>query len=56
MSRVELPQRAQYAQEIRFLEPEEVQALAVAAVPGAYQDVDRALYVTAAMTGLRQGS
>ena len=41
--------------DIRFLEPVEVQALAAAAVDGAYQAIDRALYLTAAMTGLRQG-
>jgi integrase len=42
-------------EDIRFLEPTEVQALADAAVEGTYQRIDRALYLTAAMTGLRQG-
>jgi integrase len=41
--------------EIRFLELDEVDALTRAARPGAYQIIDRALYRTAAMTGLRQG-
>jgi integrase len=42
-------------EDIRFLEPIEVQALADAAIQGIYQQIDRALYLTAAMTGLRQG-
>jgi integrase len=42
-------------EDIRFLEPEEVEALADSVVAGPYEAVDRALYVTAAMTGLRQG-
>ena len=42
-------------EDIRFLEPAEVDALARAAVPGPYQAIDRAFYVTAAMTGLRHG-
>jgi integrase len=41
--------------EIRFLTVEEVEALAAAAVTGPYQQLDRAMYLTAAMTGLRQG-
>jgi integrase len=41
--------------EIRYLTMPEVQALAGAAVPGEHQQLDRALYLTAAMTGLRQG-
>jgi integrase len=41
--------------EIRFLELDEVDALVSAAQPGAYEAIDRALYLTAAMTGLRQG-
>ena len=51
---VELP-AAQRNEDIRFLEPDEVEALANAAVVGEYQAIDRALYLTAAMTGLRQG-
>jgi integrase len=42
-------------EDIRFLEPIEVQALADATLEGTYQRIDRALYLTAAMTGLRQG-
>ena len=41
--------------DIRFLEPAELDALAHAAVAGAYQAIDRAFYITAAMTGLRHG-
>jgi integrase len=42
-------------QEIRFLDQIEVRTLAGAAVPGDYQQIDRALYLTAAMSGLREG-
>jgi integrase len=52
--RVELP-AAETSEDIRFLVPEEVLALADNAIDGPYQAIDRALYVTAAMTGLRQG-
>jgi integrase len=41
--------------EIRFLRLEEVDALVRHAIPGPYQQLDRALYRTAAMTGLRAG-
>jgi integrase len=41
--------------EIRFLELDEVEALVAAAQPGPHEAVDRALYRSAAMTGLRQG-
>jgi integrase len=41
--------------EIRYLTMPQVQALADAAVLGEHQQLDRALYLTAAMTGLRQG-
>lgn len=41
--------------EIRYLTMPQVEALASAAVPGEHQQLDRALYLTAAMTGLRQG-
>lgn len=41
--------------EIRYLTMPQVQALANAAVPGEHHQLDRALYLTAAMTGLRQG-
>lgn len=40
--------------EIRYLTMPQVQALASAAVTGEHQQLDRALYLTAAMTGLRQ--
>jgi integrase len=52
--RVELP-AAETSEDVRFLEPDEVLALADNAIDGPYQTIDRALYVTAAMTGLRQG-
>lgn len=42
-------------EEIRWLEPAEVHALAAHASAGPYEHLDRALYVVAAMTGLRQG-
>ncbi|HTA96779.1 MAG TPA: tyrosine-type recombinase/integrase [Solirubrobacteraceae bacterium] len=41
--------------EIRYLPMPQVEALANAAVPGEHHQLDRALYLTAAMTGLRQG-
>jgi integrase len=41
--------------EIRFLTIAEVDALASAAVAGEHHALDRVLYLTAAMTGLRQG-
>ncbi len=41
--------------EIRWLEPDEVRLLAAHAYDSPYQHLDRALYVVAAMTGLRQG-
>jgi integrase len=52
--RVDLPGVA-YNEDIRFLEPDEVLALADAAVAGGFHAIDRALYLTAAMTGLREG-
>jgi integrase len=52
--RVDLP-AAPAHDEIRFLEPDDVLVLAARACPGPYQAIDRALYLTAAMTGLRQG-
>jgi integrase len=51
---IELPEVVR-SDDIRFLTPVEVHAVAASAVAGAYQAVDRALYVTAAMTGLREG-
>jgi integrase len=41
--------------EIHYLIVHEVEALASAAVEGEHHALDRALYVTAAMTGLRRG-
>ena len=52
---VDLPAKEVYDGDIRFLEPVEVDALVRSSVSGAYAATDRALYMTAAMTGLRQG-
>lgn len=41
--------------EVRYLTMLQVQALANVVVAGEHQQLDRALYLTAAMTGLRQG-
>ncbi|HEX5307628.1 MAG TPA: tyrosine-type recombinase/integrase [Solirubrobacteraceae bacterium] len=41
--------------EIRYLTMPQVEALADAVIAGEHQQLDRALYLTAAMTGLRQG-
>lgn len=41
--------------ELNFLEPHEVAGLAEAARPGEYHELDRALYLLAAYSGLRQG-
>jgi integrase len=43
------------AHDIRYLTLDEVDALVAHARPGIYYAVDRALYLTAAMTGLRKG-
>lgn len=51
---VDLPP-VEHSEEVHFLTVPEVGHLADAAVAGAYQVLDRALYLTAAMTGLRQG-
>ncbi len=51
---LELPASDTHA-EIRFLTVDEAEVLIDAAVAGEHQAVDRALYATAAMTGLRQG-
>jgi len=58
MSAVDLPALSsgdELEEPLRFLVPAEVHALADAALPGPYQAIDRALYLTAAFTGLRQG-
>jgi integrase len=51
---VELPPKQDCA-EIRFLDPDELMLLVDAVPEGPYRLIDRALYTTAAMTGLRQG-
>ena len=51
---VELP-GVQEATEIKFLDVDEVESLVAAVTSGPYEAIDRALYLTAAMTGLRQG-
>jgi integrase len=51
---IDLPPLA-ISDEIRFLTTVEVDALVYASVAGDHQALDRVLYVTAAMTGLRQG-
>jgi integrase len=48
-------QPAVHDAEIRFLTVDEVESLIDAAVAGEHRHVDRPLYATAAMTGLRQG-
>ena len=51
---IELPKAPTYT-EIRYLTRDEVWALVDAARPGYYQALDRAMYLTAALTGLRIG-
>lgn len=51
---LELPSRDQ-SDEIRFLDLDEVDALIDAVPDGPWQQSDRALFLTAAMAGLRQG-
>ncbi len=51
---IDLPARLQ-SDEIRFLTTGEVEQLATSAVDGEHHQLDGALYLTAAMTGLRQG-
>lgn len=51
---VELPAVQEHAG-IRFLEPEQVDALIRAVPDGPFAELDRVLYRVAAMTGLRQG-
>lgn len=53
-SHVKLPPKPDDG-EVRFLTLDEVYALVDAAQPGEYEALDRALYLTAASTGLRQG-
>lgn len=52
---LELPPAGGHSAEIHFLTIDEIESLVAAAVDGPHRNVDRALYVTAAMTGLRQG-
>lgn len=54
MSRVRLP-RVALTDDYRFLTLDELQSLIDAAQAGDYEALDRALYLTAAMTGLREG-
>jgi len=54
VAEVDLP-ASEMNEDIRFLDPNEVQALAAATADGEYRTIDRALYLTAAMTGLREG-
>lgn len=51
---VELPKAPTYS-EIRYLTSEEVWALVDAVRAGPFEQIDRAMYLTAAMTGLRIG-
>jgi integrase len=51
---IDLPKVPVY-NEIRYLTTAEVWALVDAAQPGPYHEIDRALYLTAAMTGMRIG-
>ena len=51
---IELPKAPTY-NEIRYLTSDEVWALVDAARPGDFHALDRAMYLTAAMTGLRIG-
>lgn len=51
---LELPPKT-HSTEIRYLTVEEARALVAAAVSGDHHGLDRALYLTATMTGLRQG-
>jgi integrase len=51
---VDLPRNPTYS-EIRYLTTDEVWALANAAQLGPYQQLDEAMYLTAAMTGMRIG-
>ena len=51
---LELPPKT-HSTEIRYLTVEEARALVAAALPGDHHGLDRALYLTATMTGLRQG-
>jgi len=55
MGEVDLPPLRHDEEALRFLRPHEVNDLAGAARPGAYEVADRALYLTAVLTGLRQG-
>lgn len=41
--------------DLRFLNPDELERLIEHARPGDFQEIDRAMYLTAAMTGMRKG-
>lgn len=51
---IELPDRVEQ-DEIRFLDVEQVEALVAAVPSGDWQGTDKAIFLAAAMTGLRQG-
>ncbi len=57
MPGVDLPplRRDDEAEPLRFLEVHEVHDLAASALDGPYQHLDRAIYLVAALAGLRQG-
>jgi integrase len=55
VKRVEKPARAETDPDVRFLETEEVEALLRAVPDDPLGRVERVMYLTAAMTGMRQG-
>ena len=55
VKRVEKPALAETDPDVRFLETEEVEALLRAVPEDALGSVERVMYLTAAMTGMRQG-
>ena len=52
---LDLPTDPQRDKDVRFLTLKQVDALVEHARPGAFQQLDKALFLTAAMTGLRKG-
>lgn len=52
---VDKPAKADSDPDIRFLDQAELEALLAAVPPGPRESTERAIYLTAAMTGLRQG-
>lgn len=53
--RADLPEPTPASEDIRFLDPNEVSMVVSSTVDGAYQQIDRAIILAAALTGLRQG-